>query len=366
MWGLVAVALSAVVASAGPNVMPSLTQKSVFPAVNKFPAFGGRSAGFRQSVGPVKGGKILELQDKVRSVTSSKKITQAMRVVAAAKVRRAQDAVKQSTPFAEMLDKVVGTLLQKLNMDAVELPLLEQRPLKKVTLVSVTGDRGLCGPYNSRAIKKVEARIAELTELKIPFELVTVGKKGTLYFDRRVGVAAKFDCPQKVTADFARDIANLIFQKYLAGETDRVEVIYTKFESLLNSEPQIRSVLPLSPADLLEKLQSKEPKKLKKDDVVLEADKAFDDVNPDMILDQKPETLIEVVVPLYVNGQILRSIQDSVASELASRMTAMQSATDNAAALLKETTLLMNRARQAEVTQEILEVVAGAEAANNR
>jgi F-type H+-transporting ATPase subunit gamma len=282
-----------------------------------------------------------------------------MRLVAAAKVRKAQEAVTRSLPFSEMLDKVAANLMQQLSLENIEMPILEQRPLRKVTLVSITGDRGLCGPYNSAMIKLTEKRAQELEKLGIPYEIIPVGKKGTIYFKRReqYSIPETFDCPQNPTAEYAKGIADMLFQKYVSGETDRVEILYSKFESLIATTPTIRTMLPLSPAELAKGEDGKKKKGTEDEDAT--KDPGF---TPNMVLDQEPATLLNVIVPLYVNGQVLKTIQDAVASELASRMTAMQSASDNARDLLKELGLVTNRARQAEVTQSIMEVVAGANA----
>merc|ERR1711871_247691 len=185
-------------------------------------------------------GKIRELRDRISSISNSQKITSAMRLVAAAKVRRAQEAVTRTRPFSEVLEKVLGGLLQRLKMENLDLPLLEERPVNKVTLVVVTGDRGLCGSYNAMIIKKTEQRFAQLKEAGIPVELVTVGKKGNTYFAR----------PQTPSAEFATGVADKLLAKYLSGETDRIEIIYSKFVSLIASTPTIRTMLPLNPTGL--------------------------------------------------------------------------------------------------------------------
>merc|ERR1719405_107765 len=139
----------------------------------------------RVAASPQMGASIRELRDRVGSVKNTKKITSAMKLVAAAKVRRAQEAVLRSRPFSETLERILGGLLQRLKTEALDIPLLEQREAKKVCLVSITGDRGLCGAYNAAAIKKTEQRIAELKEQGIECSLVTIGNKGTTYFKRR-------------------------------------------------------------------------------------------------------------------------------------------------------------------------------------
>jgi len=353
------VALSAVAVATAFQTAP-ITSFNGLAAGNKCPLNVAR-----HSSGIVMSGKIRELRDRISSISNSQKITSAMRLVAAAKVRRAQEAVTRTRPFSEVLEKVLGGLLQRLKMENLDLPLLEERPVNKVTLVVVTGDRGLCGSYNAMIIKKTEQRFAQLKEAGIPVELVTVGKKGNTYFARRdFDIPANFDCPQTPSAEFATGVADKLLAKYLSGETDRIEIIYSKFVSLISSTPTIRTMLPLNPTGLesegdeIFQLTTKDGEMaVEKTTVPAAAPKQF---AADMIFEQEPVDLLNAILPLYFNGQVLRTIQEGVASELAARMTAMQSASDNAKSLKKTLTLDMNRARQAEVTQAILEVVAGA------
>merc|ERR1711988_1126230 len=208
-------------------------------------------------------------------------------------------------------------------------------------------------------------RIKELTDAGIDVDLVAVGKKGFTYFNRRdTPVSADFPCPQAPTSEFATDVAQKLLAKYLSGESDRIEVVYSKFVSLMASTPSIRTMLPLTPTGLesandeIFQLTTKDGK-LSVEKETLDAVKPAEFVS-DMIFEQEPIDLVNAILPLYFNGQILRCLQESVAAELSSRMTAMQSASDNAKGLKKTLSLEMNRARQAEVTQGILEVVAGA------
>merc|ERR1719181_1165590 len=154
------------------------------------------------------GESVKELRDRVATVKNTKKITSAMKLVAAAKARRAQEAVIRSRPFSETLERILGGLLQRLKTEALDIPLLEQREAKKVCLVAITGDRGLCGAYNSAAIKKTEARIAELKEQGIECTLVTIGNKGSTYFKRRpTPIVKAVPCTQAPTAEQATEIS---------------------------------------------------------------------------------------------------------------------------------------------------------------
>lgn len=291
----------------------------------------------------------------------------AMKLVAAAKVRRAQDAVLATRPFSETLQSVFGGLIGRLGGEAVDLPLLTVREVKKVTLVVITGDRGLCGGYNSFMIKKAEARYKELLASGVACEFVLVGKKGIVYMERRgYPIRAKFETGQNPNAKQALAISEELLNTFLSGETDAVELLYTKFLSLIASQPSVRTLVPFSASDITKKgdevfqLTSESGSfSVERSELEVAAPQEFPN---DMIFEQDPLQIINSILPLYLNGQILRTLQESVASELAARMQSMQSASDNAGALGKELSLQYNRARQASVTQEILEICAGASA----
>jgi F-type H+-transporting ATPase subunit gamma len=315
------------------------------------------------------GGAEAALRSRISSVTNTRKITEAMRLVAAAKVRRAQQAVLATRPFSETLQSVFSGLISRLGNEAVDLPLLESREVKKVTLVVLSGDRGLCGGYNSFIIKKAEARIEELTAQGIDVDIVTVGKKVTGYYARRPekSVSASYDIGQAPTAQEANTISEQLLSSYLAGETDCVEVMYTQFVSLIASNPSVRTMLPLSPSGI--EAEGDEVFQLTTDKgefaVTKDSKPAADaaDFPKDMIFEQDPLQILNAILPLYINGQILRMLQESVASELAARMQAMQAASDNAKQLKTDLSREYNRARQAAVTQQIMEIVAGAASA---
>jgi F-type H+-transporting ATPase subunit gamma len=327
-----------------------------------------KAAAARSIAAPMMAGEsVKELRERVGSVKNTKKITSAMKLVAAAKVRRAQEAVIRSRPFSETLERILGGLLQRLSTEALDIPLMETRDAKKVALVVVTGDRGLCGGYNANAIKKTEARIGELKAQGVAVELITIGNKGSTYFKKRdTPVRAAFACGQGPTAEEATAVANEILSSYYAGEIDRIELLYTSFISMIASAPAIRTIIPLTPSgieaesDEIFKLTTKAGAMAVEKEAVAKAAPA--EFSPDMIFEQEPSQLLNALLPLYLNGQLLRILQESVASELASRMTAMQSATDNAKDLQGRLEQQMNRARQAKITQELMEIIAGADA----
>merc|ERR1712003_450900 len=284
-----------------------------------------------------------------------------------AKVRRAQDAVLATRPFSETLQSVFGGLISRLGGEAIDLPLLTQREVKKVTLCVVTGDRGLCGGYNSFMIRKAEARFKELKDQGIDVDMVLVGVKGVAYFERRgYPIRKTFDCGQNPNAKEALAISEELLNTFLGGETDAIELLYTKFVSLIASTPSVRTLIPFSASEITQ--EGDEVFQLTSDggEFGVEREKLDvptpQDFPNDMIFEQDPIQIVNSILPLYLNGQILRTLQESVASELAARMQSMQSASDNASALAKDLSMQYNRARQAAVTQELLEIVAGAAA----
>jgi len=312
-------------------------------------------------------GKANAIRDRIKIVKNTQKITMAMKLVAAAKVRRAQDAVVATRPFSETLQSVFGGLVQRLGSDTIDLPLLTQRDVKKVTLVIISGDRGLCGGYNSFMIKKTDARFKELKAQGIEVEMVLVGKKANAYFSRRnYPIVKYFDCGQNPNAKQANLISEEILSTYLAGETDTVELYYTKFVSLIASTPSTRTLIPFSASEISQEsdeiyqLTSSEGKfEVERKDLGAAEPQEFPN---DMIFEQDPIQIVNSILPLYLNGQLLRCLQESVASELAARMNAMQAAADNAGELSSALSQEYNRARQASVTAEILEIVSGAAA----
>jgi F-type H+-transporting ATPase subunit gamma len=307
------------------------------------------------------------IRDRIDSVKNTRKITEAMRLVAAAKVRRAQEQVNATRPFANCLAEVLYNLQSRLKFEDVDLPLLKQREVKTVGLLVISGDRGLCGGYNANIIKQAEARITELKADGYEYKLILVGRKAAQYYERRKAPIAQtyIGLEQIPTADEASRIADYLLSLFLSETVDRVELIYTKFVSLINSRPVIQTLLPLSPQGLessddeIFHLTSKGGHfDIERESVSGQSH----DYPRDMIFEQDPTQILDALLPLYLNNQLLRGLQESAASELASRMTAMNNASDNASELVKTLTLSYNKARQAAITQELLEVVAGANA----
>lgn len=307
------------------------------------------------------------IRDQIQSVKNTKKITEAMRLVAAAKVRRAQEQVLGTRPFADRLAQVLYGLQARLKFEDADLPLLKQRSVRTVGLLVVTGDRGLCGGYNNNIIKRAENRAKELKAEGLDFKYILVGRKAIQYFQRRnQPIEGKYTGLEQIpTATEASQIADELLSLFLSETVDRVELIYTKFVSLISSRPVVQTLLPLDPQGLEARDDEIFRLTTRGGEFDVQRDKITTPAQGfprDMIFEQDPTQILNALLPLYLNNQLLRALQEAAASELAARMTAMNSASDNASQLISSLTLTYNKARQASITQEILEVVGGAEA----
>lgn len=277
---------------------------------------------------------VRDIRRRIRSVANMQQITKAMKMVAAAKLRRAQEKVVASRPYAKQLQDVLARLAQA-QTDASH-PLLEQRPVRKIGYILVTSDRGLCGGFNANLIRLTRGKLEERRDVNTG--LVAVGRKGNDYFNRRqyeiitrfIGLGDNPDYNQ------ARNIANEIISLYTNRELDEVHLVYAKFVSVLTQEPTMVKVLPNEPSQ--------------------------EKVEGNYIFEPSPQEMLEKMLPNYIESQIFSALLESKASEQGARMTAMDSATENAKEMIAKLTLVMNRARQAAITKEISEIVGGAAA----
>ena len=309
-----------------------------------------------------------EIRDRIVSVKNTRKITEAMRLVAAAKVRRAQDQVLKSRPFADKLARILQNIQTRMQFETSDSPLLSKRKVETISLVCITADRGLCGGYNNNIIKKVEIRYDELINQGYKPQLILVGKKAIGYFQNRKDkytIKRTFkELEQVPTASDAEGITNDVLAEFISESSDRVEIIYTKFITLVSCSPVVQTLLPLDPQGIAEKndeifrLTTKNSQLRVEKSNIQASDKS--ELPSDMVFEQSPDQLLDSLLPLYLQNQVLRALQESAASELACRMTAMNNASDNAKELASTLNLTYNKARQAAITQEILEVVGGA------
>jgi F-type H+-transporting ATPase subunit gamma len=279
------------------------------------------------------------IRRRITSVKNTRKITRAMKLVAAAKLRRAQDAIIAARPYTTALAEVVAELAGAAGKDAH--PLFEERPAHKASVIVFTSDRGLAGPFNSAIVKRVEQFAAGELSGYSEVSLRIIGKKANQYFTRRNANIASFDpAPAGGTAlGLARETANRVIADFLAGRVDRVFVAFNEFKSPGSQTVVIRQILPVEPPPQPEGVTA-----------------------PDFIYEPSKQELLTRLVPLYVQIGLYRAGLESIASELGARMMAMENATKNAGEMISKLTLDYNRARQASITKELLEIIGGAEA----
>lgn len=307
------------------------------------------------------------IRTRIESVKNTKKITEAMRLVAAAKVRRAQEQVLAGRPFANALALMLWRLRSFIKFEEVSSELLLEREVKTVGLIVISGDRGLCGGYNVNVIRRAEERAQEIKASGLDYKYILIGSKAIQHFrNRNEPIAYTYEGLEQIpTAPEASLIQDSLRSLYFSETIDRGELIYTKFVSLIHSRPVLQTLYPLDPDALVPdgetfRLITQEGKlqvQAEKLDIQLEAE----NLQAQLIFEQPPAELLDTLLPLYTLNQLLRALQEAAASELAARMNAMRNASESATELIGSLTLSYNKARQSAITQEILEVVSGAE-----
>ncbi|MEM9536921.1 MAG: F0F1 ATP synthase subunit gamma [Cyanobacteria bacterium P01_E01_bin.45] len=311
------------------------------------------------------------IRDRIKTVQNTRKITEAMRLVAAAKVRRAQERVLASRPFADRIAQILYSLQTRLTFAReANFPWLynTEWTVETVGLIVITSNRGLCGSYNANILKKAEERAAQLSAEGVVVKYFLVGQKAIQYYKRRpIEIEAQFDNFEQIpTGDNAAALIDAAQRGFQLDTIQRAEMVYTRFVSLISSRPVVQTVFPIDLTQLTAPDDDIFRIIVKQGQFTLERSPAESDVSlspQDMLFEQDPEDILEALLPIYAQAQALRALQESAASELASRMTAMNNASDNAQELISALRLTYNKARQSSITQELLEVVAGADAA---
>ena len=276
-----------------------------------------------------------DIRDRIKSVKSIQKVTSAMKMVAAAKVRRAQEKMEQARPYTFALEEVIHHLLPDIDRDMLDL--LEVRDIKRKAYVVVSADRGLAGAFNTNIIKIAEQEIDQFGKENV--DLFCIGKKSRDYFKRRDYniIESHIDFWNELDYDNAMMIGRSIIDHFISGKVDEIHVIYNYFINLAHQEIKSEVLLPL--------VYDKQDKEIK-----------------DRLYEPSKEKLVSSLVPRHLNIQIWKYLLESYASEQAARMMAMENATTNAKDMIKSLTLEFNKARQAAITTEMLEIVSGAEA----
>ncbi len=343
---------------------------------------------------------ILDIRRRIRSVRNTRQITKAMKMVSAARLRRAQDRALAARPYARMLTNVLQSLVTRAEIYDPETgeprhPLLARREEKNILMLVVTGDRGLAGAFNTNILKTTMNFLAEKSGNNIDLE--TIGRKGRDFLRRRFPYAAeeatgngrlgpveivdeKVGIFGKLTYDDAGEIAEQVIERYTKGEIDSVYVAFNEFKSVISQRLVVEQVLPIKQIGREEVLHADEMTEEQRERAVEAARTAgvatgeadthaideraalFATAQVDYIYEQPATELFNSLLPKYVGIQIFRALLESAAAEHAARMTAMDSATNNATDMIDSLTLVMNRIRQAKITKEIIEVVSGAAA----
>jgi F-type H+-transporting ATPase subunit gamma len=280
-----------------------------------------------------------EIRRRIRSVANMSQITRAMEMVSAAKMRKAQQRVTASRPYSEQLRQIMSDLAtqQPDPEQLAQFPLLQTRPVRTVELIVVTPDRGLTGALNTNILRRASRFI--LQEAGAPVQVIAVGKKARDYFVRtRQDVIAEFiGIGDTTTLDAVRPIADIAIDDFASGKVDAVYVVYSRFINTLVQRPEVMQILPVEPPPAHEGYA-------------------------DYIFEPTPADVLNELLPRYVEVQLYQAILEGIASEHSARMVAMRSASDNAKEIQQELTLSYNKARQAQITREVSEIAAGANA----
>ncbi|KPK28672.1 MAG: ATP F0F1 synthase subunit gamma [Desulfobacterales bacterium SG8_35_2] len=287
-----------------------------------------------------------DVKTKIGGVKKTSQITSAMNMVAAAKLRGAQQRMEDFRPYTEKFNSAMTSL--SANMESGQFPLMEVRDVESVEIVLVTSDRGLCGSFNANIFKATEKLINQYEAEGKKTTLVCVGKKGNSYFKKTGKVRKAYtDIMGNFQMFNARSIAQDIAANFLAGESDKVHVIFGKFQSVAVQRPEVEVLLPVQP----EVSETEEA-----------SGTATGPAAGDYIYEPSPTEIMDVLLPLYMNVMIYHAMLETGASEHAARMTAMDNATRACKDMIHDLTLLYNKARQAGITAELMDIVGGAEA----
>lgn len=287
-----------------------------------------------------------DIRRRIKSVKNTAQITKAMQLVAASKMKKAQDQAIAGRPYATTINKVLVNLKEKTGEEVH--PLMEVREGNRELILVITSDKGLCGALNTNLLRKV----TDSTKGNEEAAFVSVGNKGKLALTRlKKNLVADFQVKDPVKYDAVRPIARFVVEKFLAGEIDRVRVAFTNFVTTLTQTPQLETLLPINPVHLG---REKAYEGMGTEGAGTAATEAA--LNAGYSFEPTPSGVFDVILPQYVGYQIYQMILEARASEHSSRMVAMKSATDNAKQLIKDLTLEYNKLRQASITNELLEI----------
>lgn len=280
-----------------------------------------------------------DIRKRIRSVKSTQKITRAMKLVSAAKLRRAQQAIVAARPYANGLHTMISRIAKKTSPEGHPL-LARPEQIKRVMVIVVSSDRGMCGAFNSSVIKKTLQVLSEGKTQYDVIELGTIGRRGRDFMRKRPGVTIRREYPgvfENLNFGTAKRIADELAQEFVAQDLDAIYLVYNEFKSAISQTVLVEQLLPIQPAEGVQ-----------------------DDL--DYIYEPERDALLEKLLPRYLATQVWRALLESQASEHGARMSAMESATKNAGEMIGNLTLVYNRARQAAITKELMEIISGSEA----
>jgi F-type H+-transporting ATPase subunit gamma len=284
-----------------------------------------------------------QLRRRIQGVTNTQQLTRAMKLVAAAKLRRAQEAVETLRPYADTLDEMIGHAAHTAGANAH--PLLRRREMKKVRVLALTSDKGLCGTFNANVNRAVDTFLRDEAPKYEEVELLMVGRKGNEYFSRRDASIRKYyeDVLDSINYHTASTMGDDIAQAFVDEDIDGLFIVYNEFRSAMIQTLTWKQLLPMEEVD---------------EDVAERLG------NTEHIYEPTKDEILDRMLPLYLDTQLYRALLDSQASEMGARMTAMDNATSNAADLIERLTLQYNKARQEAITNDLMDIVGGAEALN--
>jgi len=280
-----------------------------------------------------------EIKRRIRSVISIQQITRAMQMIAVSRLKRAEDRLRSARPYAQKIQEFMETLAPSLS--TIRHPLLVKREVNKIGLVLITADKGLCGGYNANVLNHAQKFLDRFSGKEL--RLILVGKKGYDFYRRKkIPIDhTLLQISKDITLQEIKEISGVVIKGFEEGRYDEVDLIYTRYQSAMNTRPMTMKLLPLEKSEVL---------------------KTGSGIKGEPLFEPDPEEIMSLLLPKYLEAQIYNGLVESVASEQGARMVSMKSATENAGEMISFLTLSYNKARQASITKELLEVTTGAEA----
>ena len=282
-----------------------------------------------------------EIKRRIRSVISIQQITRAMEMIAVSRLKRAEDRLRSARPYAQKIQEFMETLAPSLS--TIRHPLLIKRHVHRIGLVLITADKGLCGGYNANVLNHAQTFLGQFSGSDKDLRLILIGRKGYDFYRRKKYPIdhTLLQISKDITLQEVKEISGVVIKGFEAAHYDEVDLIYTRYQSAMNTRPTSMKLLPLEKSEVL---------------------KTGHGIKGEPLFEPDPEEIMSLLLPKYLEAQIYNGLVESVASEQGARMVSMKSATENAEEMISSLTLSYNKARQASITKELLEVTTGAEA----